>query len=289
MRKTFLTPGWAIAAILVAAFSYFAFSFLAPWQLGKNERLVERNEHISAAFEHEPIPYAEVAPGGTLDPSDEWTRVTMTGHYLAEGEVLLRLRPVEKTPAFQVLTPFAVDGGPTFVVNRGWVPADKGGTVVPSYASAPPGTVTIAGMLRVDEPPHPSAPMTDQGHHMVYAISSAQVAEASGLPLAPSYLQLSPGEPGVLEAIPLPALETGNHLSYGLQWIAFGIMAPAGLIYFIVAEARERRRFAAEQDELRADIPAAGGPDPAVYARERYAHARRNPWSRAYDREEERG
>ncbi|QPK82747.1 SURF1 family protein [Corynebacterium qintianiae] len=293
MRKTFLSPGWVIAAILIALFSYFAFTFLAPWQLGKNERLVERNEHIVEAFEHDPVPYSSVAPGGAVPPEDEWTRVTMTGHYLPEDEVLLRLRPVDKTPAFQVLTPFAVDGGPTFLVNRGWVPAADGGTTVPDFAPAPTNQVTITGMLRLDEGPHPSAPVTDQGHAMIYSISTDQASEITGADLAPSYLQLAAGEPGVLEAIPLPMLETGNHLSYGLQWIAFGIMAPAGLIYFLWAEVRERRRFRQEQEELLADAPTSAPPEPATAspsapARGRYGRTKRNPWASAYDREQER-
>lgn len=303
VKKTLLTPGWAIAAILIAVFSYFAFTFLAPWQLGKNERLVERNEHITAAFERDPVPYSEVAPDGALSADDEWTRVTMTGHYVPEQEALLRLRPVDKTPAFQVLTPFDTDSGPTVLVNRGWIAATDGGTTVPEFAPAPENEVTITGMLRLDEGAHPSAPVNDQGHAMVYAISSAQVGEITGAELAPSYLQLSPDEPGVLTPIPLPMLETGNHLSYGIQWIAFGIMAPAGLIYFFVAELRERRRFDREQEELNdhptpaaelsdepgeqtAPVPVSAPVTTAVHGR--YGRSKRNHWAQAYDREQER-
>lgn len=288
MRKSFLSPGWVIAAVLVALFSYFAFTFLAPWQLGKNERLVHRNEQISAAFDSDPVPYSDVAPEGRLDSDNEWTRVTMTGNYVPSAEVLLRLRPVDNTPAFQVLTPFAVDGGPTFLVNRGWVPAGEGGTTVPDFSPAPTGRVTLTGMLRADEVPHPSPPLNDQGHEMIYSISSEQAGEVTGMQLAPSYLQLPDGEPGVLTPIPLPMLETGNHLSYGLQWIAFGLMAPAGLIYFAWAETRERRRFREEQEELRDDAPVAGPPGPDAALHQRYGNAKRNPWARAYDRAEER-
>ncbi|SDL84825.1 Cytochrome oxidase assembly protein ShyY1 [Corynebacterium mycetoides] len=281
MRKTFLTPGWAIAAILVALFSYFAFTFLAPWQLGKNERLVDRNEHIEHAFNTDPVPVSQVAPDGAVDPDDEWTRVTMTGRYVPDDEVLLRLRPVDKTPAFQVLTPFAVAGGPTFLVNRGWVPAADGGTTVPNFPPAPAGELTITGMLRVDEGPHPSPPVIDQGHAMVYSISTQQASEITGAQLAPSYLQLADAQPGVLQPIPLPVLDTGNHLSYGLQWIAFGVMAPAGLIYFVWAEVRERRRFREEQEEMLALAEPENEGD-------RYGRAKRNHWASAYDREQER-
>ena len=95
-----LTPGWVIAALLIGVFSYYAFTFLAPWQLGKNEALVERNEHISAAFEHDPEPLSSrVGADGSLGADAEWSRVVATGHY-AGSDVLLRLRPVDGTPAF---------------------------------------------------------------------------------------------------------------------------------------------------------------------------------------------
>ena len=295
--KTFLTPGWVIAAILIAVFSYFAFTFLAPWQLGKNEQLEQRNEQIVQAFERDPVPLHQVVgPDGALRPGDEWTRVVATGRFTGD-EVLLRLRPVERTPAFQVLAPFELESGERFLVNRGWVAAEDS-TRVPEFAAAPTGDVTITGMLRADEGIHPTEPMRDQGYEMVYSISPGQVGDILGTDLASPYIQLLGESPAVLQPIPLPQLETGNHLSYGLQWILFGLLAPAGLIYFIVAETRERRRFREEQEELLlADAPVATGPAPepeavpavsAAPTRARYGDTRRNPWKSAYDKEQER-
>ena len=180
---------------------------------------------------------------------------------------------------------------------------------MPDIAPAPTGDVTLEAMLLAGEPTHPKAPMQDQGYDMVYSIAPAQVGELTGTELVAPYLQLLSGQPGELTAIPLPVLETGNHLSYGLQWIAFGIMAPAGLIYFIVAETRERRRFREEQEQMLLDAPVSGPePDPEsadeegeggvekhapmppapARSRARYGDGRRNPWQRAYDRQEER-
>ena len=291
--RTFLTPGWVIAALLIITFSYFAFTFLAPWQLGKNERLEQRNEHIVEAFEHDPVPVTtKLGPGGTLEAENEWSRVTATGRFLPEDEVLLRLRPVDRVPAFQVLTPFALTSGETIVVNRGWVPAVDS-TKVPEFDAAPAGEVTIRGMLLADEGVHPTTPNIDQGRQMVYSISPNQIGELTGIDVVAPYIQLTSDSAGVLTAIPLPQLETGNHLSYGLQWIAFGLLAPAGLIYFIAAETRERRRYRDEQDELAAltadtvatepaEPAAAGSAEPApapAPARSRYGHTRRNHWA----------
>lgn len=309
--RQLLNPGWIIAAIVVGIFSYFAFTFLAPWQLGKNEQLVERNEHISAAFDRDPEPLVDRLPGTTLAPADEWSRVVATGHYTG-NDVLLRLRSVDRTPAFQVLTPFTLDDGRTILVNRGWVPAE-GSTGVPDIDAAPTGDVTITGMLRAGEAVHPTAPIHDQGFDMVHSINPAQVGELAGIEtgaaMVEPYLQLLSDQPGTLTAIPLPQLETGNHLSYGLQWILFGVAAPGALLYFLYSESRERRRFAEEQKQLLNDDTVAGsGPEPSpvpgeetapapsaqtptaapTRSRQRYGSSRTNPWAKAYDKEQER-
>ena len=64
----------------------------------------------------------------------------------------------------------------------------------------------------------------------------------TGVPLAGSYLQLVEDQPGGLGVIGLPHLDAGPFLSYGIQWIAFGILAPIGLGYFVISEIRQRRR-----------------------------------------------
>ena len=64
-------------------------------------------------------------------PDEQWRRVTATGHYLPDGQVLARLRVIDGDPAFEVLVPFAVDGGPTVLVDRGYVKPEQGSRVPP--------------------------------------------------------------------------------------------------------------------------------------------------------------
>jgi hypothetical protein len=40
----------------------------------------------------------------------------------------------------------------------------------------------------------------------------------------------------------VPHLDAGPFLSYGIQWISFGILAPIGLSYFAYSEIKVRRR-----------------------------------------------
>src|SRR5262249_38643759 len=153
-------------------------------------------------------------------PDEQWQRVTATGHYLPDRQVLARLRVVEGDPAYEVLVPFVVDGGPTILVDRGYVKPEQG-TGVPQFASAPSGTVTITARLRDSETaPAGKAPLRQDGTTQVYAIDTAQISTVLKVPLTGSYLQLVDDQPGGLGVIALPHLDAGPFLSYGIQWIA---------------------------------------------------------------------
>lgn len=296
MLKAFLKPTWVLFTLFVIFFSYFAFTLLAPWQLNKDHRIVERNEAIQAAFESDPVAPSDVFDdAGALREGKEWTRVELHGHYLADKEVLLRLRPVASGPVYQSLVPFESDGR-VYLINRGWIAAGPA-NAVPEIPPAPAEDVTITAMARKAEPVHDSAPIVEQNYQQVYTINPQQIAGLISTPLAADYLQISHQEPGVLSPIPLPQLERGNHLSYGFQWIAFGIMAPLGLGYFVFAEIRERRRMEEESaavaapaaDSAAVETPAAptapapsSAPASSVSRRERsrYGDNKRNPWAK---------
>lgn len=242
-----LRPGWIALALVVAMFTYLALTVLAPWQLGKNTRTSRENHQIEASLSAEPVPVTSVLPRqDSSAPDAQWRRVTATGHYLPTAEVLARLRVIGGAPAYEVLTAFAVDGGPTVLVNRGYVHPDQG-TAVPSIPKPPEGTVGITARLRDSQraPADDKKPFTEAGYQQVYAIDTGQIAELTKTPLTGSYLQLVENQPGGLDVLELPKLDAGPFLSYGIQWIAFGIIAPLGLGYFVYAELRMRRREAA--------------------------------------------
>lgn len=272
--KTFLQPGWIFTFVIIVAFTYLAFSVLAPWQLHKNTTVSHRNELIAKHFDSEPAPFTEVfGAGGELAPDNEYLRVRMTGHYLPESEVIMRVRPVESGPAYHALTPFQLSDGQVVLVNRGWARPDN--SQLPSdFPAAPSGEVTIIGYARIDEATPHIAPSMESGRQMVTGIDTEEISGLTGVALAKDYVQLAADQPGVITAFPLPQLDNGPHLSYGIQWIAFGLLAPIGLGYFVFAELRERRREEAEQAEL------AAGETPAP-ERSRYgSHSPRASWQR---------
>lgn len=252
-----LRPGWIALFLTVVAFVYLAFTVLAPWQLGKNAKTSQENHQIEASLSAEPVPVTTYLPQqDSSAPDAQWRRVTATGRYLPAGQALARLRLVEGAPAYEVLTPFSIQGGPTVLVDRGYIRPDKGNQV--SAVPAPPeGTVSITARLRDSEtaPTDDKKPFTENGFLQVYAIDTAQIAGLTHTPLTGSYVQLVDDQPGGLGELALPNLDAGPFLSYGIQWIAFGILAPIGLGYFTFAEIRARRREAAAARQA-AEAPA---------------------------------
>lgn len=253
--QAFLTPGWAIALICVIAFSYLAFSTLAPWQLGKNERTSATNQRLQEAVEKDPVPLSKVVPTTDSDVAeeDEWTHVRMQGSFDSNRDIVLRNRHVEGTLVYQILTPFHTDKGVDIIVNRGFVAPTNAGKI-PDYPKAEKGTVELTGYLRLDESAAEEKdikPAEFDGQTVVNSISAAVNEKATGKDLVKGYVQLD--EESIqsdLHAVALPQLESGPYLSYGIQWIAFGIIAPLGLGWFVYSELRERRREKQEQSDL---------------------------------------
>ncbi len=245
--RTFLTPGWVLAAVVAIAFAYLAFTVLAPWQLGKNEAVQARNHQLEEAFETDPVPASEIFHDGRIHHDDEWRRVIVRGSYEPDREVVLRNRPVDQTPAMQVLTVFRTDDGREILVNRGWAHPTDGN--VPDYEPAPSGEVELKAYARMNEIDPDRAPIADEDPIQVYGISTDQISGLLGVGLDHDWLQLAEDQPGSLLPIPLPQLTSGPYLSYGIQWIFFGIAAPAAVAWFVFAEIRERRREREEQEE----------------------------------------
>ncbi|EGD55770.1 hypothetical protein SCNU_06000 [Gordonia neofelifaecis NRRL B-59395] len=256
MLKSFLRPGWLLLAVFVVTFAAACFTVLAPWQLGKNSDTEHRNDLIRTAESTQPVPIDELAPAGRpLDPDSEWREVRVTGHYLDDKQVQIRLRVVDERPAVEVVTPFQVAGTDRVLfVDRGYVrPVDNNRVDVPP---APTEEVTITARLRKTESTSPGKePRTENGVRTAYTIDTGLIGESTALTSDRLYLQLSPNQPGSLGEIALPQLESGPYLSYGLQWLAFGVMAPLGAAYFIYSEVKARRTAKHNADDAGSDAP----------------------------------
>lgn len=233
--RVFLRPGWIALAAVVIAFAILCFRVFAPWQLGKHSRTQARDSRIEHALAAPPIGLGELLASG-VGPAQEWRGVVVTGTYASDKQLLLRPRPVNgNAQGPQILVLLRFDGGKTILVDRGYLP--QGETTAPPV---PSGEVTVKARVRLLEHTPPNRPGIIVADHarQLEAIDAAVASPLVGAELEPAYLQLGPGQPGMLGALEEPNLDPGPYLSYGLQWLAFGVIALLALGYFGYTELR---------------------------------------------------
>jgi cytochrome oxidase assembly protein ShyY1 len=249
-------PGWLISLLFVGIFVYLCFTMLAPWQLNKYEDLEARNDQLVESSVAGPIPLDEVIRRDGPLGASEWHLVTARGSYLPTEDVLLRMQSVDGKLVYQTLSAFRTDSGDTLLVNRGWVRVGDN-NAVPDFPSAPTGQLTITARLRIPMNA-PAQPIVLHDWNMVRNIDPPAIGDLLGTDLTPYYLQLASGQPGSLEPMPVPSVESGPYLSYGLQWMTFGVVAPLGLVYFVWSELRQRRRLDDEDNDAAEARPQGG-------------------------------
>ena len=254
-----------VAGVLV--FAGACFWILSPWQFGRNtERQTQINALVDASSKA-PAPLEEFLPHNAEPTAQqEWFEVTMSGHYLAQDDVVVLLREIDScsdcdpSPALEILTPFHEDNGTNVLVDRGYVPPGSYDQI-PHYAAAPSGHVSLTARVHPDEPVSGRKSLVQGGHHEVYDINAKVVGKSVGVIMRPGSFGLISGEPGALGIAALPQLDSGPFLSYAWQWITFGVMAIGGLGYFtwrelkpggaLTPEGRAKRR--AEKEALLAE------------------------------------
>ncbi|NMO90526.1 SURF1 family cytochrome oxidase biogenesis protein [Actinomycetospora sp. TBRC 11914] len=249
-----LRPGWIALTLAVIAFAFGCYYLLAPWQFHRSTERDGNNEALVRAVSTPAVPRSSlVAPGAEPGPAAAWRQVVVTGTYEPAGQVLARLRSVNSDAATEILTPLRTTDGQTLLVDRGYVTPN--GETLPPIAPPPAGVVAVVGYQRPDESATDRAPVTEAGYRQVYAVDAAQIGPLVGMPLAPGYVQLLPGQPGVVTAVPLPPPDPNPSYSYAWQWLIFGVMAIGGWFYFVRLEYRTRRAEAEGPDAEAVPVP----------------------------------
>ncbi|CAB5110026.1 MAG: hypothetical protein F2954_02435 [Actinobacteria bacterium] len=218
---------WAIFKTVVALGLIALCLWAAQWQYQRGVDRHARNfmiaEHIALA----PTPLQNVAS----DPTRfEWQKVTTSGTFNVNEQILLRNRYSEGVYGFEVLTLFTSTDGKTFWVDRGWVKAGITATTPPVVASVPMEIVEITGRLRLDSslPRGSFFALPASGTGLVGELNAQ-----SRIGTENYYLDLLSGSQSNLTptvTAQLPELSDGPHMAYALQWIFFGALVIYGRI-----------------------------------------------------------
>lgn len=266
---------WAIYIALAVVFA-IACAFLANWQFARNEERAGQIALVEANFDAAPVSLADAIPdGGSFDPADQWQPVVLTGHYLADDQLLARNRAHSGTSAFEVLVPFALDDGRVFLVDRGWLLPGSQSPLPDDIPAPPSGDVTVVARLMPGEPLPRSGRSAPDGQ--VPTINLPLVADALGPDAGDAMIvdaygilvSEDPAPASAPNAIEDPTQDPGPHLSYAIQWILFAVMGFVFIGYVIRTEIRHRREDAQDDAEAAAEPGRTSTEAPAARPRRR--------------------
>lgn len=271
MYRFLFSSKW-LGYLLLAAIFAAACVFLGRWQMDRRAESLEEINRITTNYSAEPVDFLSVKEQFlALSPEREWTQVRLVGRYDVDGQRIVRNRPLNGQPGYEVVVPFRLQTGETVIVDRGWLPIGNNTAGHPDNIPAPPaGDVTAVVRLKSGEPQlERSAP---PGQLPSIHLPAYQ-AELGYPVLTGAYGQLAGEDPAPAEkpvGFPKPSVNEGTHLSYSLQWFAFGVLMFVAFGYAARQQARNAA-IDAEDDEAQPRYAAAQGARPGPPPRKRKA------------------
>lgn len=227
---------------------------LSKWQIDRTNETRAANDLITHNYHNTPRPITDVLPSLTaFSANQEWTTVRITGKYLPDAQLLVRNRPLNGQPGFEVLNPMLLEDGSVFVVDRGYLPTGNDQDRPDSIPEPRSGTVTTVVRLKAGEP-NLAGRTGSRGE-----LATIHLVDVAALVDKPTYtgayglmVTETPAAASRPTALPKPELDEGLHISYAIQWVIFAIIAFFGLGYAIRQEYRLRNAEDPDEQE-RAD------------------------------------
>lgn len=220
-------PGYRRLLVVIAL--VLACLGMARLQLWRAETRGERFEREQAARVSTPI---SLSPRHREREELLDRAVTARGRWLPGKTVLLDNKIYRSRPGYHVLTPLQLAGGETVVlVNRGWIPAPRLRSEIPSVVS-PSAEITVSGITRSFET-RTFELQKDQSPGVVWQhVREADFRRISGLDALPVIVFQTGGDAdGLVRDWDSPENPANRHYGYALMWLVFALLA-AGYGFF---------------------------------------------------------
>ncbi len=205
---------------------------LGIWQLNRLGERRETNRIVQEALALPPI---------ELDPAEpalsEYARITVTGEFIADENILLGIRSRNGFPGHHLAAPFAIQGSDAVLfVDAGWV-SNEERDYVSRAQMLPTGQQTLSGFILYDEelPDLLRAPATTDRRDQWQTVDVERLAQQTGLNVLPYYLEWE-FERAADAPTNYPIYQTsielddGPHLGYAIQWFMFASIGFIGAL-----------------------------------------------------------
>jgi surfeit locus 1 family protein len=135
-----------IAWFVVAACCSALTARLGVWQLARAHQKLDAAALVAERSRLPALVQTDLARDGAAAPAQWERRITLHGHWVPDHTVFLANRTMDGQAGFFVVTPLRLPEGDAVVVQRGWVPLERGDSWrMPVLPPPPAGDVEVAG------------------------------------------------------------------------------------------------------------------------------------------------
>ena len=221
---------------IFAVIFFLLFIYLGFWQLDRAEQKREFQSFYNERHQEEIINLNNNLISNTSDFL--WRRVSATGIFLEEQQILLDNQVNAGQAGYYVYTPFKIKNSPDiFLINRGWVPVGKDRNKSPKLIFTE-GEVTIEGVFK-EEPRtgvllmENKAEKIEDGVTRFQKIVISEISDKTKINLFPYVIRLlSESKHGYIRNWKLRNSGENVHIGYAYQWFAFA--TTLFIIYFVL-------------------------------------------------------
>ena len=232
-KRRALHWGWALCALTL----FLGFVALGTWQVKRlawKLDLIERvNQRVSAPAVSAPASFDWPRVNAA---NDEYRHVQLTGSFIAGLDV--RVQAVTNIGSgFWLMSPLQQADGNVVLINRGFVAPQRMLPVQDTTARAAGPSVTVTGLLRLNEPDGGFLRSNDPVAERWFSRDVSAIAQARGLNrVAPYFVDADAGPPSAVKDTgqPVGGLTVisfhNSHLVYAITWYALALMVAGAAI-----------------------------------------------------------
>ena len=106
MYRFLFSSKWLGYLLLAAIFAAGCVG-LGRWQMDRRAETLAEINRVVSNYSATPVPFADVRDQfSRLNPEREWTQVELKGSYDVAGQRIVRNRPLNGQPGYEVVVPF---------------------------------------------------------------------------------------------------------------------------------------------------------------------------------------
>ena len=231
---------WFKWTLLVLSFTTACW-FLSQWQFDRQAEVVAKNNLIEANYNAKPQSLDSLLTTEEAWQSKlEFRSVSVEGRYVPDQSFLVRNRPLNAFPGFLQLVAFRTDQGTVLWIERGWLPTGSETDTPDVVPAVDDAKRTIQVRLRPAEPDLDRTAPQGQLSSIYLEEISKRLDDKNVYSQAYGRLISESPKLPTGQLISKPVLSEGNHLSYAMQWILFGLMA-IGAVFWTLSQERRRK------------------------------------------------